>query len=67
MSANDAPVTPEVFIPHGQECEADHGNGPDFGRCGEPACAVVVVADGRERYVCYHHKALWNKGRKELN
>lgn len=39
------------FIPHGAECEADHDNGPEWGRCHEPAVAKVL---GRF-YVCREH------------
>ena len=44
----------ERFIPHGAECEADDGRGSDFGKCGEPARAIVEH-EGRDRYVCGFH------------
>jgi hypothetical protein len=48
------------FIPHGATCEADHDNGSDWGRCGEPAQAIISH-DGRDRYVCGSHKTRWRQ------
>ena len=50
-------MPPAIFVPHGTRCEADDGR-PDFGRCDEPASAMVQ-ADGRDRYVCHQHYLWW--------
>lgn len=38
-------------------CEAVHENGSDWGRCGRTA-VIVASIDGREGYVCHHHREL---------
>ena len=44
----------ELFIPHGQRCEADDGRGTDFGRCSD-AATTTVIHEGIRRYVCHFH------------
>jgi hypothetical protein len=49
-------VSPEdIFIPHGQGCEARVFFPDDSAHCGAPAVRHVVTEVGSEKYVCRDH------------